>query len=115
MSTHKDHLATSETLTDSPKFSRSGFITAIVAAGFIILASGWVSWSNDLVAGILICFGAFAKTISLIIGAAARDTKFKRIKPEIDERLGYLDALAAITAFPALFAVGAELFLQAQG
>lgn len=124
MSTHKSHLTDSETPgadpadstpADSPKFSWGGFIMAIIVTGFLILASGFAAWSDDLIAGILVCFGVFAKTISLVIGAASKDTNLKGIKPEIDERLGYLDALAAIAAFPALFAVGAELLLQTAG
>lgn len=97
---------------DGPKFSRVGYSWSIVAAGVLILVSGSVAWSNDVLAGVLICFGVFAKTISVVIGAAAKGKELKGIKVEIDERLGYLDALAAITAFPALFAVGAELILQ---
>lgn len=79
--------------------------------GVVVILIGIWAWGSNTAAGVLICAGAFAKTISAVIGAAAKAKKYEGMKSWVEERLGYLDAFAALAAFPALFAVGGELLL----
>lgn len=85
------------------------FVAAVVAAGVLALVIGFWAWSSEEAAGILICLGALAKVISIVIGSASKARELESMKSWIEERLGYFDAIAGVTAFPALFAVGAQL------
>lgn len=88
------------------------FTLSAIIAGVLALLFGFGAWGNDCVAGFLICFGALAKVISTVIGAASKSRDLESMKSWIEERLGYFDAAAALTAFPALFGAGAKLFFE---
>lgn len=90
------------------KLSLGGFWGAVAVAGGLAITFGVLSWNYEGAAGLLICLGALTKVVSQVLGAAAKGKDLEGLKAEIEERLGYFDALAALTAFPALFAVGAE-------
>lgn len=94
------------------KFSRGGFLISVSFVGVLALFFAVVSWGRPQVGGGLICLGALVKVISLTIGAAAKGKDLEGHKSEIEERLGYFDAVAALTAFPALFATGAEMLVN---
>lgn len=85
------------------------FVMAVVVAGLLALFAGFLAWSSEVAAGLLICLGALAKVISIVIGSASKARELHSMKSWIEERLGYFDAIAGVAAFPALFAVGAKL------
>lgn len=92
-----------------PPFGR--FWASAVAVGVIAFLFTFWAAKSDMAAGGLICFGALAKVISAVIGATIKTGGLEDQKPWIEGQLGYFDAAAGLTAFPALFAVGAELVL----
>lgn len=93
-------------------FPTRAFWTSVAVAGALAIFIASVSWNSSEFAGALICLGALVKVISATIGAAAKGKELVGIKAEIEQRLGYFDAVAAVTAFPALFATGAEMIVS---
>lgn len=88
------------------------FPAIICAIGVVLLLFAFWAWSSNVFAGLAIGFGAFAKVISAVLGVAIKTECLESSKSWVEKRVGFLDALAGITAFPALFAVGAELVLS---